>query len=98
MISTKNLKARVEWATAHKYWTKKEWEDVLWSDESKYLLFGTDGIQWIRSPQGTRFDPKYQILTMNHGGGNVMVWGCVSRLGMCPLRRIQGIMGKFQYE
>ncbi|GBM74234.1 Transposable element Tcb1 transposase [Araneus ventricosus] len=29
MISTKNLKARVEWAKAHKDWTKKEWEDVL---------------------------------------------------------------------
>ncbi|GBN91281.1 Transposable element Tc1 transposase [Araneus ventricosus] len=31
-------------------------------------------------------------------GGNVMVWGCVSRLGMGRLRRIQGIMDKFQYE
>ncbi|GBN29913.1 Transposable element Tc1 transposase [Araneus ventricosus] len=32
------------------------------------------------------------------GGGNVMVSRCVSRLGMSPLRRIQGIMDKFQYE
>ncbi|GBM14854.1 Transposable element Tcb1 transposase [Araneus ventricosus] len=61
IISTKNRKARVERAKAHKYWFKKEWEDVLWSDERKYMLFGTDGIQWIRRPQGTRFDPKYQI-------------------------------------
>ncbi|GBO14368.1 Transposable element Tcb1 transposase [Araneus ventricosus] len=98
MISTKNRKARVEWAKAHKYWTKKEWEDVLWGDESKCMLFGTDAIQWTRRPQGTRFDPKYQISTMKRGGGNVMVWGCVSRLGMCPLGRIQGIMDKFQYE
>ncbi|GBM71753.1 Transposable element Tcb1 transposase [Araneus ventricosus] len=59
MISTKNRKAQVEWAKTHKDWTKKEWEDVLWSDENKYILFGTDGIQWIRRPQGTRFDPKY---------------------------------------
>ncbi|GBN41454.1 Transposable element Tc1 transposase [Araneus ventricosus] len=27
-----------------------------------------------------------------------MVWGCVSLPGMGPLRRIQGIMDKFQYE
>ncbi|GBM91991.1 Transposable element Tcb1 transposase [Araneus ventricosus] len=98
MISTKNRKACVEWAKAHKDWNKKEWEDGIWSDESKYMLFGTDGIQWIRRPQATRFDPKYQIPTMKHGGGNVMVWGCVSRLGMDPLRRIQGITDKFQYE
>ncbi|GBM46686.1 Transposable element Tcb1 transposase, partial [Araneus ventricosus] len=98
MISEKNRKALVEWAKAHNDWTKKEWEDVLWSDDSKYVLFGTDGIQCIRRPQGTRFNPKYQIPTMKHGGGNVMVWECVSRLGMCSLRRIQGIMDKFQYE
>ncbi|GBN01517.1 hypothetical protein AVEN_224617-1 [Araneus ventricosus] len=48
------------------------------------MLFGTDGIQWICHPQGTRFEPKYQIPTMKHGGGNVMV-----RLGLGPLRRIQ---------
>ncbi|GBM80411.1 Transposable element Tcb1 transposase [Araneus ventricosus] len=76
MISTKNSKALVEWAKAHKDWTKKEWKDVLWSDESKYMLIGTDMIQWIRHPQGTRFDPKYQIPIMKHGDGNVMVWGC----------------------
>ncbi|GBM10291.1 Transposable element Tcb1 transposase [Araneus ventricosus] len=98
MISTKNRKVRVEWAKAHKDWIKKEWKDVLWSDESKYRFLGTDGIQWIHRPQGTRFDPKYQIPTMKRGDGNVMVWGCVSRLGMGPLRRIQGIMDKFQYE
>ncbi|GBL93022.1 Transposable element Tcb1 transposase [Araneus ventricosus] len=91
IISTKNRKARVEWTKAHKDWTKKKWEDVLWSDESKYMLFGTDGIQWIRCPQGTRFDPKYQITTMKHGGGNVMVWGCISHLGMGLLRQIRGM-------
>ncbi|GBL88510.1 Transposable element Tc1 transposase [Araneus ventricosus] len=62
------------------------------------MLFGTDGIQWSRPPQGTRFDPKNYVPTMKHGGGNVMVWACVSRLGMGPLRRIQGIIDKCQYE
>ncbi|GBM65779.1 Transposable element Tcb2 transposase [Araneus ventricosus] len=64
--------------------------------KANYMLFGTDGMQWIRRP--TRFDPKYQIPTMKHGGGNVIVWGSVSRFGMGPLRWIQGIMDKFQYE
>ncbi|GBN32787.1 Transposable element Tcb1 transposase [Araneus ventricosus] len=81
---------------AHKDRTKKEW--VLRSDESKYMLFGTDGTQWIRRPQGTHFHPKYQIPAMKHGGGNAMVWGCVSRLGMGSLRQIQGTMVKFQFE
>ncbi|GBO11047.1 Transposable element Tc1 transposase [Araneus ventricosus] len=44
MISAKNPMARVEWAKAHKDWTKKKWEDVLWSDEKECMLFGTGGI------------------------------------------------------
>ncbi|GBN52301.1 Transposable element Tc1 transposase [Araneus ventricosus] len=39
-----------------------------------------------------------QVPDSKNGGGNVMVWGCVSRLVMGPLRRIQAIMDKFQYE
>ncbi|GBL99675.1 Transposable element Tc1 transposase [Araneus ventricosus] len=42
--------------------------------------------------------PQVPDPTMKHGGGNVMVWRCVSRRGLCPLTRIQGIMDKFQYE
>ncbi|GBN48348.1 Transposable element Tcb1 transposase [Araneus ventricosus] len=58
MISAENHKARVEWAKAHKDWTNKEWEDVLWSDEIKYMLFGTDGIQWIEAIMIRSTDPS----------------------------------------
>ncbi|GBM34580.1 Transposable element Tcb1 transposase [Araneus ventricosus] len=98
IISTKNRKAYVEWPETQKDMTKKEWEDVFAFITPKDMFFGTDEIQWIPCPQGTRFDPKYQIPTMKHGGGNLMVWECVSCLGMRPLRRIQGIMDKCQYE
>ncbi|GBN00926.1 Transposable element Tc1 transposase [Araneus ventricosus] len=49
-------------------------------------------------PKALVSTPKYQIPTTKHGRRNVMVWGCVSRLGMGPLRWIQGIMDKFKYE
>ncbi|GBL99569.1 Transposable element Tcb1 transposase [Araneus ventricosus] len=110
IISTKNRKVRVDWAKTYKFRTKKEWEDVFWSDESKYMLFRTKGIQWIRRPQGTVFHPKALVFTPRHWflpqvpdsnneeWGNGMVWGCVSRLRMGPHRLIQGITDKFQYE
>uniref|UniRef100_A0A8R1IB26 HTH_Tnp_Tc3_2 domain-containing protein n=1 Tax=Caenorhabditis japonica TaxID=281687 RepID=A0A8R1IB26_CAEJA len=59
------------------------------SDESKFNLFGTDGIQWIRRPIGSRYSPQYQCPTVKHGGGSVMVWGCFSDTSMGPLKRIQ---------
>lgn len=96
-ISAKNRKARIEWARTHLHWTRAQWETVIWSDESKFCLYGTDGIKWIRRPHGQRFDPKYQIPTMKHGGGSCMVWGCFSAKGMGPLHHIVGTMDRHMY-
>uniref|UniRef100_A0A8R1ED51 Uncharacterized protein n=1 Tax=Caenorhabditis japonica TaxID=281687 RepID=A0A8R1ED51_CAEJA len=30
-----------------------EWNKVLWSDESKYLMIGTDGVTLVRRPDGS---------------------------------------------
>ncbi|CAI2333389.1 unnamed protein product [Caenorhabditis sp. 36 PRJEB53466] len=71
-ISKKNRIARVAWAKAHLHWGRQEWANHVFSDESKFNLFGTDGIKWIRRPVGCRFDPSYQLQTVKHGGGSVM--------------------------
>uniref|UniRef100_A0A8R1HSS9 Glucose-6-phosphate 1-dehydrogenase n=1 Tax=Caenorhabditis japonica TaxID=281687 RepID=A0A8R1HSS9_CAEJA len=85
LISEKNRKARVAWAKAHVNWGRREWANHVWSDESKFNLFGTDGIKGVRRPVGSRFDPKYQCPTVKHGGGSCMVWGCFSDTSMGPL-------------
>ena len=97
LISAKNRKTRVNFAKKHINWTKQQWRDVLWSDESKFSLFGSDGISYVRRPIGKRYHQQYQIPTVKHGGGNVMVWGCFSGRGMGPLHRIDGIMDKNKY-
>lgn len=97
LLSLKNRKARVKFAKEHIGWTREQWNNVIWSDESKFLLFGSDGIQYVRRPLGRRFDPKYQLPTVKHGGGSLMVWGCFCGNGVGPLFRIQGIMDKNKY-
>ncbi|CAF1068423.1 unnamed protein product [Rotaria magnacalcarata] len=58
------------------------WETVVWSDQSKFNLFGSDGkvMAW-RTPK-EEFEPKCTIPTIKHGGGSVMVWGCFTKIGM----------------
>lgn len=61
------------------------------------MLFDTDDITWICRPEGKRFDPKYQLPTVKHGAGSVMVWGTFSAKEMGPLHRIEGIMDQKVY-
>uniref|UniRef100_A0A8R1ILT1 HTH_Tnp_Tc3_2 domain-containing protein n=1 Tax=Caenorhabditis japonica TaxID=281687 RepID=A0A8R1ILT1_CAEJA len=72
-ISEKNRRARVAWARAHLNWGCAEWAKHIWSDESKFNMFGSDGNTWIRRPVGARYLPKYQLPTVKHGGGSCMI-------------------------
>ena len=68
------------------------WNKVLWSDESKFNLFESDGkvVVW-RSPK-KEFKPECTIPTVKHGGGNVQCWGCFSSSGVGSLIFIDGNM------
>ena len=54
------------------------WKHVLWSDESKFNLFGSDGkiMAWRSTME--ECDPKCTVPTVKHSGGSVMVWACFS--------------------
>ena len=49
-VSAKNLRARLKFAKKHLNWTANQWSKILWSDESKSNMFGSDGIKYDRRP------------------------------------------------
>ena len=68
------------------------WNHVLWSDEMKINLFGSDGFRHVWRRPGEEFKDKCVIPTVKHGGGNVMVWGCLSAAVVGELHFIEGNM------
>lgn len=74
------------------------WETVIWSDESKFNLFGSDGKIIVWRMPGEEFDPKCTIPTVKHGGGSVMVWGCCTRNGIGELHILERTMDRFYYR
>jgi len=50
LVSKKNKAARLEFAKEHINWTTTEWSKILWSDESKFNLFGNDSRNNVRRP------------------------------------------------
>ena len=55
-----------------------DWNKVIWSVESKFNLFGSDGRIYERRRVGKEYLAEYVQQTMKFGGGSVMVWGCIS--------------------
>jgi transposase len=91
-INNRNRLKRLKFAREHLHWTSDDWAKVLWTDESKFCLYGSAGRKYVRRPSGKRNDPKYLKPTVKYGGGSVMVWGCFAREQVGPVVRIEGIM------
>ena len=98
LLSKKNTMARLRFTHDHLHWTTDQWKRVVFSDESKFNLFKSDGPSYVRRPVGSRLDKKFILPTVKHGGGSVMVWGCFSGFAMGPLHRIEGHMDRFMYR
>lgn len=95
---TKDQKeARRRWAMEHITWTVEDWKRVVFSDESKFKLFKSDGRQYCYTKEGQQLDPRFTKKTVKHGGGNIMVWGCITSKGMGALHRITGNMKGTDY-
>ncbi len=68
-----------------------------WSDETNINLFGSDGVKRVWRQPGEEYKDKCVLSTVKHGGGSVMVWGCMSAAGTGELQFIEGIMNANMY-
>ena len=97
-LSQKNIKARLEWAKVHKDWTVEDWNRVIFSDESKINRFNSDGRSWCWCRDVNQIEDRTVNTTYKHGGGGVMVWGCLTSKGVGYLCRIEGTMDQHLYK
>eukprot|EP00033_Pygsuia_biforma_P007634 GCRY01008771.1.p1 GENE.GCRY01008771.1~~GCRY01008771.1.p1 ORF type:complete len:139 (+),score=4.69 GCRY01008771.1:183-599(+) len=64
-------------------------EQVVFSDESKFVLFGSDKRKlYVCRRSGEALAEECVVQTVKHGGGNVMIWGCFARNGLGVMCRV----------
>ncbi len=73
------------------------WNHVLWSDDTKINLFGSDGVKRVWWQPGEEYKDKCDLSTVKHDGGCVMVWGCMSAAGTGELQFIEGTINANMY-
>ncbi|GFT08590.1 transposable element Tc1 transposase [Trichonephila clavipes] len=97
LIGKRNRVKRLKFAKEHILKPQQFWNEVIFSDESKFNIFGSDGRRMVSRKPNTSHHPKHTIPTVKHGGGSVMVWGCMAMSGVGKLVFIDGIMHKMAY-
>lgn len=98
LISAKNKNRRLQFATEHVLWSQEKWQTVHFSDESKFMLYGSDGKTYVRRKVGEQLSPKCIKTSVKFGGGSVMVWGMISGDGVGPIVRLHGKVNAVVYK
>ncbi len=97
LLKMMHKKARKQFAEDKQTKEMDYWNLVLWSDETKINLFGSDGVKRVWRQPGEYYKDKCALPTVKHGGGSVMVWGCMSAAGTGELQFIEGTMNANMY-
>ena len=92
LLLPRHKKARYEFTKKHRDWNYEDWCKVVWSDESKFNLFGSDGKEYCWKKKGEALKDRHVKGTVKFGGGGVFVWGCFTAVGIGYLCRIEGGM------
>ncbi|OXA53566.1 Transposable element Tcb1 transposase [Folsomia candida] len=98
LIVPRNATKRVKFARDHISKPQTFWDSILWTDESKFNVFGSDGRRRVWRYPKEALNPKNLNPTVKHGGGSVMVWGCMASSGAGKMEFVDGIMDQYKYQ
>ena len=74
MWTAEHILKRLRFAEGYAHWTERDWERVIFSDET-HIELNQHGQVWVQRPVGAAFDPQYVAPHRLHSG-RVTLWGC----------------------
>ena len=97
LLTADHKKHRLQYAKDHLSWTSEMWSKVLWSDESRFCLYQSDGRVYVHCRVGEEYLDACVVPTARHGGGGIMVWGCMMTQGVGHLALVSGTLNSSGY-
>ncbi|KAK7098565.1 hypothetical protein V1264_002829 [Littorina saxatilis] len=97
-LTAAHRQARLAFCHNHARWTRQQWADVLFSDESPFNLHHHDGRARVWRRRGERYNNGLVQERVAFGGGSIMVWGAFSFRHRTPLYHIVGNLTGQRYR
>ena len=86
-----------EWRRRLRVWDLRQWRHCIFSDESRFSLYHSDGRVRVRRRQGERLIDACVHPNDGNRGPSVMVWGAIHHGGRSELVVVDGAMNQHQY-
>ena len=90
VLTRRHRQARSQWCHAHRRWLARQWNQVLFSDESRFTLEKADGRVRVYRRVGERYSDACVTEVDRFRRGSVMVWGGINHQGKTDLVVIRG--------
>ena len=74
-----------------------DWNRVMFSDEVK-IETSAHGMNWVRRPPGTRYDPRYIREVNRQGRCSINVWSGITSTHMLDIIVIEGALNQHNYR
>lgn len=84
-LSQRNRALRRQFCARHGRWNRRQWSEVLFSDESRFCLRKIDGRIRVWRRTGERHLEPNVLPTTAYNGGSVMVWQVSVLMAELPL-------------
>ena len=97
LLLQRHRQARMDWARNHLRWRPGHWQHVIFSDESRFLLYRIDGRIRVRRQQHEAYNEDCIVPRVQAGGGGVTIWGAFHHGGKCDLHIVDGNLDQYQY-
>ncbi|GFS48326.1 transposable element Tc1 transposase [Trichonephila clavipes] len=95
-LTQNHRRLRLHWANVHRSW-RADWQQVVFSDKSRFNLWHHDGRIRVRLYAGERRIPECIIERHSGRTPGVMVWGAIAYHGRSQLLRIVGNLNSTRY-
>ena len=90
--------ARLKFVRQHKEKENSFWERVLWTDETKFELFGHNYWNHVWRKDAKAYSSKNMVPTVKFGSDSIMIWECFSVKGAEKISVIDGKMNAQKYK